>query len=187
MFRKKISFLLGVTALAFTVSSAQALEEREFKSADGTQSFKGTAVGFDAKSQKVSIRNEKGGVNHAKLSAFSEADIKYIKDNANVLAAASALDISFNEVNGEGSAKTGYDTGYDIRVQNRGKDPVQDIEVKYAIYYLQGSVTKGVKAVPKTHTGSLDGESIFGSLRYTVSTDKVRLVREVLKRVKGGG
>lgn len=184
---KRLPILCGVMALAFSASGVQALEEREFFNADKTKSFKGTVVGFDAEKKKVTIRTSKGGLSHAKLSAFSEADQKYILDNVNVLAANKALEFSFKEVTGGGTKKTGFDTGYDIRLYNRGTTEIKDIELKYTIYYRVGSVQKGVKTVAKEQSGDLSLDSLYGTLRYTLSTSKVKLVREIVKGKAGGG
>jgi len=190
MFRKQLKrlpILCGVMALAFTASSVQALEEREFHNADKSKSFKGTVIGYDAQKKKVTIRSSRGGVSHVKLSAFCEEDQKYILDNANALAASKSLEFSFKEVTGGGSKKTGFDTGYDISLYNRGTSEIKDIEFKYTIYYRVGSVKKGVKTVAKEHSGDLSLDSLYGTLRYTLSTSKVKLVREIVKGKAGGG
>ncbi|NIP92579.1 MAG: hypothetical protein GWO24_03555, partial [Akkermansiaceae bacterium] len=68
---------------------------RTFTSADGNKSFEGRLIDYDSRKGTVVVRK---GMRNMKfdLTLLSAGDIEYVKENANVLAAANAIRLDFD-------------------------------------------------------------------------------------------
>ena len=123
--KRTIIILLGCAALMLPASG---FEKRTFKSADNSKSFEGALTGFDAAKGLVTVRMTGGRDVSFKLSILSTEDQEYIKENANVLAAANAIRLDFEIYKNEavkvevaGSKTTTTPAGYEIVLRNSSK------------------------------------------------------------------
>jgi hypothetical protein len=97
---------------------------------------------------------------------------------------AKSVRLKFKEVKVKGGGD-GVATGYAIEVNNSGKRAIDDLTLKYTLYYRQGDLEKG-GTVAKTKTGTLTTGKIYDADTLTVETYKVDIVRKS-KPASGGG
>ena len=185
--KRTISLVLGCAVLALP---ATAFEKRTFKSADGSKTFEAVLTGYDAKSDLVKVRKGARTMSF-KLSALSAEDQEYIQENANALAAASAIKVQLDPYKERGETKktgsvstTVTKTGYDIEIRNWTGNDIADVEVQYTIFHLKAA-EKGPGTVAQT-TGSFDISTLFKQSDHTEKTVAVDLVRYVREKSGGG-
>lgn len=158
--------IISTTLLSLLLLSSPAIAEtHRFESADGSKSFIGELTGYDAKSNRVSVKI-KGKTQRFKLELLSEKDRKYVEDNAERLAFANDISISIDSFTDKYVKRSEdrtddrvYPSGYNIKLSNRSKQTFENIEVTYTIYYgVQGYLK------PERKTEKETGEMIFKSL-----------------------
>lgn len=179
----KLKHLIAMTLLAVALPS-QALEQREFHSADQSKSFKATLTGYNAKTKTVTVTMGAGQTKSFKLDILSPDCQKYVLAQQQALAIAKSVRLTIDEEKG---AKAGDEvpTGYSIEVRNNGKMSLDEVTLNYTLYYDQGDLVKG-GTVSKTKTGTLTTGKMYSSDTITVSTAKVGIVRKI-KPAEGGG
>lgn len=196
----KIRKLLTSIALCALILPASALEEREFKSADKTKSFKATLTDYDVKKKRVTVQLENGKSKRFPIDILSKEDQAYVKKYSDVLAVSRDIKITFTEVKGkterskEGLVRTRKTpTSYNIMVYNRSDKVIENLEVRYSYYYCVGSSSAdGPRHTPKVSKGTLVFPKLFGKYNETRETAKITLIRESKKGVappvpSGGG
>ncbi|MFK7910673.1 MAG: hypothetical protein AB8F34_08720 [Akkermansiaceae bacterium] len=171
-------------AAALMVMSAHALEQRTFHNTDKSKSFDATLTGFDAQKKKVTVLNASGKKLSFSFSMLSEECQKYVLSKKDLLAIARYVRLDFEEVKGERSGDA-IPTHFDIEVYNRGQRAIEDVEVKYTLYYRQGNLAKGGSDA-KTSSGTLSTGKIYDTDSITLSTQKISIVRKS-KPASGGG
>lgn len=183
MKRKNLLLLSSLATLAFALPS-QAIEQRTFKSADKTKSFDATLVDYDAKKQTVTVVFASGKKKSFPVNVLSQEDKDYILANQDLLVIAKSVRLDFKEVKVK-SGGDGVDTSYSIEVRNNGKRAIEDVTLKYTLYYSQGDLNKG-GTVDKTSTGTLSTGKIYDADTITLETTAVSIVRKS-KPASGGG
>ncbi len=171
-------------AAALSVVFAHAIEQRTFYSADKSKSFDATLTAFDAKKKKVTVISSSGKTKSFSLDVLSEECQKYVLSKKDALAIARYIRLDFDEVKGEKSGDA-IPTHYNIEVYNRGKDSIEDVQLKYTLYYSQGNLNKG-GTDKKTTTGSLSTGKIYDADAITLQTQSISIVRKS-KPASGGG
>ena len=189
--KRTIIILLGCAALMLPASG---FEKRTFKSADNSKSFEGALTGFDAAKGLVTVRMTGGRDVSFKLSILSTEDQEYIKENANVLAAANAIRLDFEiykdkneavKVEVAGSKTTTTPAGYEIELRNSSKKDVENVEINYTIFHRKDA-ENGRGSVAQT-SGSLEISTIFSNSDDTNRTLPVNLIRYARQKSGGGG
>ncbi|MCP5536290.1 MAG: hypothetical protein H7A51_08670 [Akkermansiaceae bacterium] len=196
---KHMKWLSLVAMLSFSLPAA-ALEEREFKSSDESKSFTATLTDYNAARKTATVTLKNGIVKSFDLSLLSEEDQKYVIDSADELAVSRSVSVSFKEVKGETTrTKSGLvrtrstPTSYEIQVYNRSDKVIEDLEIRYSLYYCVGSSSAtGPSHTPQVLKGSLIYPKLFGKYNETRATSEVVLIRESKKGVappvpSGGG
>ena len=184
----KIKHLIWSCFLA--VLPASALEERTFHNADKTKSFVGEAVGYNSKSDIVTVRRSNGAEIRFKVSLLSEDDREYIRENGVALAVGDATVVTLKEFENE-QQRTSTEivrsavtpTGYSVTVKNGSAELMEDVTADYTIYYRKGSET-GKGSITES-TGTLDLYSIYPRKTSSDFTGTVSLER--MTRSKSGG
>ncbi|BDS06387.1 hypothetical protein NT6N_14270 [Oceaniferula spumae] len=179
----KVKHLIAMVLMAVALPS-QALEQREFFSADKSKSFKATLTGYNSKTKTVTVSVGPGRSKHFSLDVLSPECQKYVLANEAGLAIAKNVRLTIEEDKG---LKNGDEvpTGYSIEVRNNGKVTVDNVSLKYTLYYDQGDLVRG-GIISKTKEGTLATGKLYSSDTITVATDKVGIVRKI-KAPSGGG
>lgn len=118
------------------------------------------------------------------MNVLSTKDQDYVKANQDLLVISKSVRLKFNEVKVKGGGD-GVATGYAIEVYNSGKRAIEDVTLKYTLYYSQGDLAKG-GTVSKTKTGTVTTGKMYDADTITVETAKVDIVRK-MKPASGGG
>ena len=180
---KQLQLLSLLATLAFALPS-QAIEQRTFYSADKSKSFEATLTGYNASKKTVMVVYASGKKSSFPLSVLSKECQDYVFANQDLLIIAKSVRLKFKEVKVKGGGD-GVATGYAIEVNNSGKRAIDDLTLKYTLYYRQGDLKKG-GSVAKTKTGTLTTGKIYDADTLTVETYKVDIVRKS-KPASGGG
>jgi len=187
--KRTLTILLGCAALVLP-ASASLLEVRTFKSADGSKSFKGLLLDYNAKKQMVLVRK---GIQNVKfkLSLLSEADAEYVKENAKIVAAARAIRVDFDlykdkpqRVRTDAERTTTTPAGYEIAVRNWTKKDIGEIEIKYTVHHRKGA-ENGAGSMTTTD-GSIFISTLFNNTEDVNRTDPINLVRYARQKSGGG-
>jgi hypothetical protein len=115
---------------------------------------------------------------------LSEECQKYVLSKQDLLAIARYVRLDFEEVKAKRSGDA-VPTHFDIEVYNRGKSSIEDVQLKYTLYYKQGNLSKGGTDT-QTSSGSLSTGKIYDGDSITVSTEKINIIRTI-KKAEGGG
>lgn len=184
----KLRYLISIGLLA--VLPASALEQRTFQNADKSKSFEGKAVGYNSKTDTVTVRRTGGSEINFKVSLLSDDDQTYIRENAVALATSSSTVVQVEEFKGERqstntevvrSAVT--PTGFNITVVNGSGEIMEDVVADYTIYYRKGA-EEGKGTITES-TGTMDLYTIYPKKRSSAQTGTVSLER--MTRSKSGG
>ena len=182
--------LITLVTCAIFATPAMALEKRTFTSADGSKSFEGRLMDYDAKKGMVVVRK---GMRNMKfdLKLLSEKDRTYVEENANALAAANAIRLDFDlwkekpqTVRTDSERTTTTPAGYEIEVRNWTKKSIQNVEIRYVIFHRKGA-EDGPGSVVQTE-GSYDITHLFAGRDDVTRTDPVDIVRYSRKKSGGG-
>lgn len=175
---KRITTFLAIVALGIAGSMAEELHE--FKSADGSKTFRGLLMDFDAKNSKVKVRHQKGKIMVFKISLLSEADQAYVKKKAPVLAAANGLrlDLDMNRKS-DGKKEAGgwlcekINHTYDITAENTLSNELGSVDFEYSIFIERNRRN----AEPRTEvvTGSHSVSTFLGHGEESFTTQQVTL------------
>ena len=166
--------------LALGIGGTMAEELHEFKSADGSKSFRGLLMAFDANNSKVKVKHQKGKVMIFKISLLSEEDQAYVKQKAPILAAADGLriDIDMNrkkdgkiEVGGWLCEKINHT--YDIEAENSSSNDLGTVDFEYSIFIERNR--RNVEARNEVVTGSHSVSSFLGNGDESFTTKQVTL------------
>ncbi|MBT8044651.1 MAG: hypothetical protein KJO79_06850 [Verrucomicrobiae bacterium] len=184
----KINYLRRITLaslvmLAFALPS-QALEKRTFYSVDKSKSFEATLADYDAKKKTVTVVFTNGRKKSFPVSVLSKECQDYVLSKLDLLVISRAVRLQFEEIKVKGGGDA-IATGYAIEVYNSSKRAVEDVTLKYTLYYNQGDLNKG-GTVAKTKTGTLNTGKLFDRDTVTLNTAKVDIVRKI-KPASGGG
>ncbi len=124
------------------------------------------------------------------LTLLSAGDIEYVKENANVLAAANAIRLDFDLYKDKAERKKTETTrtvttpaGYEISVRNWTKKDIGDVEIKYTIFHRKDA-ENGPGSITTTE-GSTYISTLFKNSEDVNRTEPVNLVR--YSRQKSGG
>jgi len=168
--------LVLLAALVMALPS-MALEPRTFYNTDKTKSFKATLTDYDATKKTVTVVYASGVKKVIPMRILSKECQDYVLENQDLLVISKSVRLKFKEVKvkGVGNATA---TGYAIEVYNSGKRPVEDVKLKYTLYYNQGDLIKG-GTVAKTTSGTLSTGKLFDSDTMTVETQKVDIIRKM--------
>ncbi|MCU0795961.1 MAG: hypothetical protein MUF31_08515 [Akkermansiaceae bacterium] len=161
---------------------------RRFQSADGTRDFTGELVGYDPKTEMVSVKMQ-GRVASFKLSLLSEDDQEYVKEQGEVLALVNQIEITLTEYRGKPTKKEEdrivdriYPSGYEVRLSNRSRQTFENLEFTYTVYYGEQDYLK-----EERKTRELEGKmkcSLLAPLRTdTLQTEPVPIVSGKLEPV----
>jgi hypothetical protein len=189
--------LLSAILLAGLASIACAeLPWREFKSADGTQTFVGQLLSYKKAEESITVRL-KATMQSAtlKLDRLSEDDRAYVKAEAANLAANASFELGFAkllEPTGSDRKDTtrtkSYNGGYKIEVASYSPEAVEDVEVEYVVIYLRDEIDgKGERLL---HGGSKHFDTLPANSTTEVLADGVELedfVKEGTTEVKRRG
>lgn len=185
----KLPLVIGV--LVTMALHAAAIEKRTFWNADKTKSFTAVAIGYDAKSDTVTVRKAAGQTLKFKLSLLSEEDRKYVQENADALAAAEGVRVSFDLFEGERQTTKGENertvttpAGYEITVENRTQHEFTDVDVEYFIFHRKDA-EDGPGSIVQS-TGSFNFDTLFSNYRQTERTESVDLIRYSRQKAGGG-
>lgn len=179
----KIKYLAALVSL-FLALPSMALEQRTFYNTDKTKSFEGTLTGYNAKTKTVTVSVGAGRSKNFKLSVLSPECQKYVLSQEQGLAIAKSVRLTISESKGN-KVGDAVPTGYSIEVRNNGKVKLNDVALKYTLYYDQGDLANG-GTVAKTKSGTLSTGKMFSHDSITVSTEKVDIVRKIKPPVGGG-
>lgn len=179
----KTKSLLLLISLALALPSL-AIAPRTFKNADKSKSFEATLTAYDAKNDRVTVVFPSGSKKSFPVSILCQEDQDYIQANKDMLIISNSVRLKFDEVKDE-QVGDGVPTGYIIEVFNSGKRAIENITLKYTLYYSQGDLNKG-GTVDKTATGVVTTGKMFDSDTLTVETAKVDIVRKIKPPVGGG-
>ena len=94
------------------------------------------------------------------------------------------VSLDFEEVKGKKSGDS-IPTHYAVEVINRGQNAIEDVEVKYTLYYRQGNLNKG-GTDEKTYSGTISTGKLFDTDSITLETKSIDIVRKS-KPPQGGG
>lgn len=180
---KQLPLLSLLAVLAFALPS-QAIEQRTFFSVDKSKSFEATLTGYDASKKAVMVVFASGKKKSFPLDVLSKECQDYVMSNKDLLIIAKSVRLKFKEVKVKGGGE-GVATGYAIEVYNSGKRTIEDLTLKYTLYYRQGDLEQG-GTVAKTKTGSVSTGKIYDADTLTVETSTVDIVRKS-KPASGGG
>lgn len=179
----KTKYLLLFATLSLALP-LQALEQTTFYNTDKSKSFAATLVGYNAKTKMVSVKMSSGAQKNFKMSVLAKETQDYVISKEDRLAIGKSVRLKFTEVKQKGSGD-GVATSYAIEVRNAGKKAIQDVNLKYTLYYSQGDLEQG-GTVAKTKSGNLSTGKIYDADTLTVSTQSVQIVR-ASKPASGGG
>lgn len=179
---KHFTLLLGVALLA--LGSANALEQRTFYNEDRSKSFDAVLKAYDAKKKLVTVLHTSGKKASFPMSKLSEKCQEYVLSKKDALAIARYVRLDFEEIKAKRQGDA-IPTHYNIEVYNRGKRPIQNVELRYTLYYKQGDLAKGGTA-EKTSVGTLNTGKLFQNDTLMLSTQKINIVRTI-KKPEGGG
>lgn len=179
--KKFTSTLLAVALMAM---SADALEQRTFHSADNSKTFEATLTAYNAQKKNVTVTYATGKKLSFPLGLLSEDCQEYVMSKLDALTINSSVRLNFKEIKGEREGDA-IPTHYEVGILNSGKRPIQEIELKYTIYYVEGSVTARGRA-DKTSAGTINTEELYQGITRTLSTEPINIIRTV-KKAEGGG
>lgn len=133
---------LGCLCLGVATLSA---ELHDFKSADGSKSFSGELIAYDAATKTVTVNSQRSTKKFS-IDVLSEADQKYVIEQGKLLAVYNNIEISLKEFREDSQKRTSEriedrvaPCGYYITLNNRSAQDFKNLVVKYTIYYgVQG-------------------------------------------------
>lgn len=154
---------------------------REFKSADGTQTFVGQLLAYQKADASVTVRL-KATMQPAtfKLDRLSEDDRSYVKAEAANLAANISLDLKFDKLLEPTASKRGdttrtktYNGGYKIEMSNFSAVRAEDVQVEYVVIYFKDKVDgQGERLL---HGGTRHFESLLANSKNEILADGIEL------------
>lgn len=171
-------------AVTFSVGSLEALEQRTFYNADRSKSFVAKLYDIDETKKRVIVINKKGRKMSFPLSKISEKCQEYVMSKKDALAVARYIKLDFKEMKAERSGDS-IPTYYQVKLYNRGKDSIDNIELRYTLHYRQGNLSKG-GSDEKTSSGKLSTGKLFDRDTKTFTTEMVNIVRTIQKPQGGG-
>lgn len=169
--------LLGLTA-------GYGLErDRTFTSADGAKTFDGFLVDYDSSKNVVSVRLAGKSVKKFSLDKLSEADQKFVQDNADALAASRSLKVRIDEKyrdsnsidKADGARSSTRVEGFNISVENLGSERIEDVEIRSTIF-VRRAAERGPSQL-QMEVDSYTIESLSGKRKQMVKTKGVPVVR----------
>ena len=157
---------------------------RTFTSADGSKTLRAKLVGCDPAAGTATIVREDGRRMAINLSVFSEADRAYARDwyQTSMAGRRLALRLTPNEAM-VGERKTNnarirdYAAGFDIALRNNGAASLDDIEVRYRVFYYRDG-ERGVKRQHLTADGTTRVSTIAARTDQSIRTDPVTLFNQ---------
>ena len=174
--------------LSLLLAGIAAGDIRRFESADGTRSFSGELVGYDPKTEMVSVRMQ-GRVSSFKLSLLSAGDQEYVKKEGEVLALVNQIDITLAEYRGKATKQEKdrisdrvYPSGYSVRLSNRSRQTFEKLELTYTVYYGEQGYLKEERETKKIE-GRMVCELLDPLRNDTLQTEPVPIVSGKLEPV----
>lgn len=156
-------------------------EYRIFTARDGRM-IEGRIVEYNAVRNKLRIERRGDKSAWVELAVFSEKDRIYIKEwiSASLFLAESNLKISFKKTNkgSSGSKKSKKETdkiGYEIKLQNRSKQPMNIAEIEYRYYVRNIRIGSG-KDAERSEGGRLNAGTLKPSQTRVLNTSSLSLV-----------
>lgn len=179
-------FLIPLLSLP-TILAAR--DYHTFRDPDMTREFEARITGFDAESGRVSVVMRDGRRGAFGLDSISEEDQQVVLDTAVDLAVASRLDVRPRERTERGARGEQGDffvvpvtAGFDIEVTNRNEIPVEDVEIRYRVYFsraVRGTNERTGRPEVNHVQEHVEGRETLSSLafgqRVTVATQDVDL------------
>lgn len=176
---KPIALLVAAITLP-----AQGLEPRTFYDSGKTKSFQATLSDYDAKTKTVTVIAGRSKTMKFPLSVLAEDCQKYVLSKKDLLTVAKNVRLKFTEVKETPGAESS-NVHFDIEVYNRGKNSIEDVTLRYTIYYDEGDLKRG-GFTRRTSEGILSTGKMFDGDTLTVATSPVYLVRAITKPSGGG-
>lgn len=175
---------LTLLALLAFVLPLNALERRTFFSQDKKKSFVATLYAFNEKAQTVTVTTKNGGTKSFPLKLLSEECRAYVQSKKDLLYVAKSVKLSISEEKDPKVGK-GIPTYFNISVANRGARVLEDVTLKYTLYYRRGSIDEATTEL-MTQDGELSTGKLYKSDTMLLSTAKIDIVRDS-RRPSGGG
>lgn len=181
----KLLTLSLIAGLMFPVSA----EMRRFQNADQTKSFYAELTGFDAKTNRVTVRTKMGRSKTFMIEILSEEDQKYVKENGKRLAVGNGINLSLKKFQEKSVKQLETRTvnrvapsGYTISLKNRTKNEFSELTLNYTLYYeVQGYLKP--ERTPQEQTGTLVCKSISSQETISLNTETVNIVSGKLEPV----
>lgn len=167
-------------------TSPDIIEKREFFNEDRTKSFEGEL--FEHLEFKKQVRIAiNGKVKTIKLNLLSKEDQEYVKEMGPYVAVARDVKLAFKEAKGK-AVKKGQlsitNFNYDINLRNSAGSQVDDLQIDYKIFYYIGDVKKAGSVLSSVN--STKSITLYPNMTNFLSTDKLELVKNVVKGKSGG-
>jgi hypothetical protein len=175
---KRITSYIIIAVLG--LGSAFAEELREFKSSDGSKTFRGLLMDFDAKSETVKVRHQRGKIITFKLAILSEEDQDFVKKKAPMLAAAKGLRVE-TDMNRKSAGKNEAGTwlcekinhSYDVAAENTLSKDLGTVEIEYSIFIERNR--RDAESKNEVVTGTHSVSSFMGHDEESFTTQEVVL------------
>lgn len=179
-------------ALATTASWANT-DWKTFDNADKTKTFVGRLVGFDKKTDIVTVQSKSTmRPVRFKVELLSEEHRDYVKSRSIELQAAGSLRMMFYETveqtgserDKESSTKT-YNGGYRIELRNAATEMIENVEIDYVLVYRKDAIKGNGEVL--TMTGSANVTTLLPNIDENIVADGIPLSSYYKKSKASGG
>jgi len=167
-------------------------EMRTFTSSDGQRTFQGTLLGYNSKTDVVSVRNEQGQTLHFNIDLISEKDREYVK--ANPPLEKISLDVRFDRLmnrqdsnRGKNERVTNFEAGYKINLLNYTPQDLGKVDVEYLLIYRKDKVSGDAETRTVRGSGSVNLEANGKSELETTTVDLTNYFKRTITRSGGSG
>ena len=181
-----------VFAVMLVVNGAFAKQYRDFTDTKG-RTIRGYVQAFDERSGRVTFERENHRTSKVPITIFSEADQTYIQEwnHAKFFLSKSSFKISASrkKMKDKGESYSGVawskkvkNMGYEVVFENRSATQLENLEIKYCIFYEQDDVKD--RRTQCTEEGVLCGNFPLNSLppkcKKSLMTEMVKIFKKEL-------
>ena len=175
---KRITSYIIIALLG--LGSAFAEDLHKFTNSDGSKTFRGLLMDFDAKSETVKVRHQRGKVITFKLAILSEEDQDFVKKKAPMMAAAKGLRIE-TDMNRKSTGKNEAGTwlcekiihSYDVAAENTLSKDLGTVEFDYSIFIERNR--RNAESRNEVVTGTHSVSTFLGHGEESFTTNEVVL------------
>jgi hypothetical protein len=172
---------LSIILLLALGAAADELPWRQFKSADGKQTFTGQLQGYKKSDESVTVRlKTTQKTTTFPLSRLSEDDRAYVKSEAANLAPNAAVELRFTKSmelagseRGETTRVKNYNGGYKIELRNYSAEWIENIEAEYVIIHRKDDEKGTGERV--FHAGSKKIASLLPNSTEVIEADGIEM------------